>query len=798
MYTIANINLNAWHRVLDLMPNPVSFNKKLTSKERETHDEIVFLNQAFLNKIGYTIEDIPTDKAWFDKAYPDKQYREFVITEWFRLLNEAKDNNSELLGFPAKIRCKDGEDRWFQVITHIDYNISDEYHMIVFVEIQTPNQEFLHLHSVAQQLNHSKEKLKEMNTRFKRAMDATSDGLWDWNLENDKVFFSDQWKAMLGFKSDEISSSLEEWEKRVHPDDKEQVYSDIQSYIDGTKDYYLNEHRVKCKDGSYKWILDRGIIAERDALGKPIRMIGTHTDISQRVALESSLRLSEERFRDFTLSSSDWVWEIDSQGNYTFIGDEVYDLLGYTPEELLGKNPFELMPVDEAKRVKALFSDIMSEQKAFKGLENINLHKNGSKVVVKTNGVPVFNDEGDFLGYRGTDTNITKEAMLNDALVAAKERAESISRYKSEFLANMSHEIRTPMNGILGFVEQLQKNEKDPIRVEQFKLIRTAGKTLLQIINDILDFSKIESGKIELETHQTSLHEIISETTVVFSELINGKHIAFHKNIDNDIPDCFMGDGLRLKQVIFNLLSNAIKFTPEYGSVTLLMHFDPVDNHLSVQVSDTGVGIRKEKLKSILEPFSQQDTSTTRKYGGTGLGLSIASSLIVKMGGELHVQSVENEGSTFSFTIPVALCEHEIKIAEEQFHENPKLGGHVLIVEDNKTNQMLMMIILDNIGITYDLAQDGLEAVESFQQREHYDLIFMDENMPNMNGIEATRQIRQIEKDMSHRPTPIVAVTANALSEDRQRFLDEGMDDYISKPYEEKEIIDILRNYLTV
>jgi signal transduction histidine kinase/PAS domain-containing protein len=392
-----------------------------------------------------------------------------------------------------------------------------------------------------------------------------------------------------------------------------------------------------------------------------------------------------------------------------------------------------------------------------------------------------------------------QKEIEQEELKRQKEDAESASRFKSEFLANMSHEIRTPMNGILGFVEQLEKHETDPERLKQFNMIRSSGNTLLHIINDILDFSKIESGKLALESNPVNLYDVISETTGIFSELTGSRQIMLVKEVDEQIPGCIMGDAVRIKQVIFNLLSNAIKFTPEHGTVTLEATFDEGADQIKMAVTDTGIGIPREKLEFIFEAFAQQDTSTTRKFGGTGLGLSISSSLINNMGGTLQVRSEVGKGSTFTCTIPVVYCPEGLTASDGETADETdgaiRLNGHVLVVEDNRTNQMLMGIILDEYGITYDVADDGVEAIRYFNEHD-YDVILMDENMPNMNGIEATRQIRAIEGENDQSATPIIAVTANALAEDRQRFLDAGMDDYISKPYEEKDIVAILRQYL--
>jgi len=395
-------------------------------------------------------------------------------------------------------------------------------------------------------------------------------------------------------------------------------------------------------------------------------------------------------------------------------------------------------------------------------------------------------------------SNITEDMLKQNQLESAKKLAENANQFKSEFLANMSHEIRTPMNGILGFVDHLKKTEKDPERLKKFDLIRNSGSTLLHIINDILDFSKIESGKMAVESHPINIYEILSDSSGIFSEIIGNKNIHFTRNIDETIPNCIMGDEVRLKQIIFNLLSNAIKFTSEDGEITLGVDYDLEKKRLNISVDDTGIGIPNNKLEHIFESFSQSDTSTTRRFGGTGLGLTIASNLVQKMGGEISVESELGRGSKFSFHIPVVVCDKEIEDSadtQESDTDDIQLKGHVLIVEDNKTNQMLLSMMLDDFGLSYDVANDGVEGISIFSQGK-YDVILMDENMPNLNGIEATKQIRIFEEVNKKDHTPIVAVTANALAEDRERFLEAGMDDYVSKPYTEEDIVRVLNKYL--
>jgi len=409
-------------------------------------------------------------------------------------------------------------------------------------------------------------------------------------------------------------------------------------------------------------------------------------------------------------------------------------------------------------------------------------------------------EESKVVGVLSSGRNITKQKEYELTIIKAKEFADAANSAKSNFLASMSHEIRTPMTGILGFIERLKSTESDPQRIKQFDVIENSGQTLLSIINDILDFSKIESGKIELETSPYNLHKVFSSSLDIYATLASSKNISLHSMIDEDLPTCLIGDETRLKQVIFNLLSNAIKFTNEQGRVTLNANYNTQKQMIYIAVVDTGIGIAKENIEKIFEAFTQEDVSTTRKFGGTGLGLSISLHLVKAMGGEINVESVVGEGSKFYFEIPINHCCEDLVddtvFKDLNIEASSHLRGHALIVEDNKTNQMLMSMILDDLGITYDIANNGAEGVMSFKLNK-YDVILMDENMPIMNGIESTKHIREIEEETQITATPIIAVTANALTGDKEKFMKVGMNDYIPKPYSEEDIVKVLQKYLS-
>ena len=368
---------------------------------------------------------------------------------------------------------------------------------------------------------------------------------------------------------------------------------------------------------------------------------------------------------------------------------------------------------------------------------------------------------------------------------------EKLLQVKSEFLANMSHEIRTPLNAMLGFIQILGAKDLDEESKKYLKIIETSGKDLVSIINDILDFSKIEAGKFNIEYIEFNPKEELLVLKELFSSKASEKNILLEMN--ENLQYTIVSDPTRIKQVIANLLSNAIKFTHNNKKIVLNINYNEKTEILYIEVIDEGIGIQKDKLKNIFEAFSQADTSTTRKYGGTGLGLTISYKLVELLGGELKVKSEIEKGSKFYFSIPAPKKSliKDIQPKEKSNLVNKKFKGFILLVEDNKANQMFMKVILDKMKIKFDIANDGLEAIKKFKTN-NYDLILMDENMPNMTGIEATKHIREYERTHHLTHTPIVALTANAMEGDKDRFILVGMDYYLSKPLDIKKLQNVL------
>lgn len=518
-------------------------------------------------------------------------------------------------------------------------------------------------------------------------------------------------------------------------------------------------------------------------------------DITARVEAEAALKMSEEKYRSIIENMSLGLIEVDEHENIIEANQTFCDISGFDYNELIGANAISLFNLEDQE---IEHNQVTQRRKAgiYDAYEKQVVIKDGSVKWWLISGAPVFDNDGNFKGSVGIHFDITKQKELEAELRKAKDDAERSNMAKELFMANMSHEIRTPMNAVLGIGSLLSKTELNQQQSFFLKTIQSAANNLLVIINDLLDFSKIEAGKITFEEIGFNVSEIIQNTIQVLKHKAQEKDLAIYFEISDAISPLLIGDPYRINQVLMNLLSNAIKFTEKgYVSLSCTLEKDTLlDQTLLFKVVDTGIGISEDFMYQLFDKFAQEDRSITRKYGGTGLGMSISKQLVELMNGTIQVKSKKNEGSTFEIRLrfrkgkPTDLI---LPIAPTTINTDILAGKKILLAEDNEMNRLLATTILGQYGILVTEAKDGTEAVLAAQQQS-FDLVLMDLQMPNQDGFETTRQIRN---ELASK-VPIIALTANAYKQEEERCLRAGMNDFLSKPFEEQQLIQIVARYI--
>ncbi|MEK4357628.1 PAS domain S-box protein [Paenibacillus sp. FSL M7-1455] len=592
---------------------------------------------------------------------------------------------------------------------------------------------------------------------------------------------------ILGYSLEELHK--QRFDKLIYPDDLERNIRQIRTLFENypAQNEIDVEGRYVQKNGQIVWASVH-ISIMPDTEGTPLYYIVTLNDISKNKAAEQKLQETVERYTSLKRYNHDAIISLDLNGNILNANTRAEQMTGCPVSEMAGKSIARFIGEYNLRRVlrEALNNPTVEQE-----IKTIR-HKDGHLVEVITTIAPIIINNKNVGFYI-----IAKDFTEQRQLIIAKELAENTNKAKSEFLAMMSHEIRTPMNGVIGMTDLLETTtELDDEQKEYIEIIRKSGETLLSIINDILDFSKIEAGMTELQEDALDVKQCIQETLDVLSAKASAKQLEMTFAVDDDIPDLLYGDSKRLKQVLMNLVGNAVKFTLHGGiSVSarkLYQEGDLID--LEFKVSDTGIGIPDNKLEAIFEPFSQVDNFMTRNYEGTGLGLAISKKLVNVMGGNIWVKKKEGPGTTFVFTVLL-----------KKYHQPPKPNAcddqleslpdplQILIAEDNEINQIVLRKILEKQGHAVTVVTNGHDVLRAVEQAS-YDIVFMDVQMPGLNGLEATRKLRAtVPKDQC---PMIVAVTANALKDDREICLAAGMDDYISKPIKSKPVLAVLEHVL--
>jgi PAS domain S-box-containing protein len=519
---------------------------------------------------------------------------------------------------------------------------------------------------------------------------------------------------------------------------------------------------------------------------------GFMKDISARKKAENLLKAQEEKYRNIITNMNLGLLEVDTEENIIFANQSFCDMSGYVAEELIGAKTSKFLLNKEEKAVLE-----QKRQLRAKGIsdsyEIAVKNKQGDIRWWFISGGPNYNDEGQQIGSVGIHLDITKQKQLESALAVAKTKAEEASVAKEAFLANMSHEIRTPLNAIIGMIRELSREELSPKQQNYLSHTDTAARHLLSIVNNILDISKIEAGELSLEEHDFSLEALIANLSSLLHFKASRKNIELSSELSDNIWPAYIGDSARIRQVLINLLDNAIKFTMQ-GYVHLrveVLQEDKTSQLISITISDTGIGMAPDFLDQLFSKFSQAEESTSRRFGGTGLGMSITKELIRLMDGSVEVKSQKEKGTQFK--IEITLKKGDINNLSHRTQDSQLLlrGTHVLLVEDNVMNRLIANKSLSHFGCTVDEAGNGLVALELLKEKS-YDLILMDIQMPKLDGVETTKIIRNDLK----LEVPIIAVTANAFKKDIDLYLSIGMNDYVTKPFDERELFNTITKQL--
>ncbi len=734
-------------------------------------------NRAFEYWFGIPVERIPGMHArdLLGSAHHEKSLADF-----------EKALSGETVSLEREIRLPDGRGSGFLQIHYLPEVIDGEVQGVYTIA-----------HDVTA-LHNALQATREMELRYEYAMAAASEGIWDWNLASGTVTHNAQLCDMCGLDTARPTHPARSFMRLVHRDDRDSVRESCRKVLHGETEY-ANEHRIRRSDGQVIWVLNRARVVERDAHGKPLRMIGCVIDITESKKTELALRDSEARLQ-LALSSAGMVtWEWYVPDDVLNFSQHWLELLGYSPEEQLSRlNDWKryFCPEDTPQILDKLQRHLVGETPVFNSEHRV-LHKDGHWVWVESVGKVVEHSEtGQPVRVVGIAFDIStrkeSELLLTDAMQAA----EAANQAKSHFVANMSHEIRTPMSAIIGMTYLALKNDPSPQQRDYLLKIQSSSQHLLGIINDILDFSKIEAGKMAIEHVDFELEMVLIDMATLVTEQAEEKGLALTVEIDDDVPHHLVGDPLRISQVLINYASNAVKFTHQ-GEIAIQVAVvsqsdSTVQLHFSVR--DTGIGIAESQLESLFQSFQQADSSITRQYGGTGLGLAISSRLAELMGGEAGVESTPGLGSTFWFTALLGKGQGRAMEMQEfaGSGETRYTGARALLVEDNEFNQEVATAFLQDAGLEVDLATNGAIAVEMVRSNS-YDIVLMDMQMPVMDGLTATREIRKMPGTAT---LPIVAITANAMAGDRERCQEAGMNDHLAKPIAPQSLLDKLGKWV--
>jgi PAS domain S-box-containing protein len=640
-------------------------------------------------------------------------------------------------------------------------------------------------------------KIREQSARMQSIFDSGDHMIW--SVDRALLFssynrnFSDFLKAnyMMDSKFSEPPKDINELNRTVFWELK---YN--RAFEGKSVQFELKFNNHKTNKISWKNIILNPIFLEDNVIEE---VSGMAYDITDKKLSEIALTKSEEQFRDIFESFQDVYFRCSFDGVITMLSPSVKEFLGYEAEELIGKDITNYYLY--SKKSKDLLKNIVRE-KSIRDFEAALIHKDSRIIQSLCNLRLVYDNKMESVALEGVARDITKLKETNIELKQAKEVAERSLKVKELFLANMSHEIRTPMNGIIGMIDLMEGTTITPDQKHYIQTIKKSSETLLNILNDILDLSKIEAGKMQLKREPVKLRNTMDKIYALFAQQALSKNINLYYHLSEKLPEYVLIDETRLLQILSNLISNAIKFTEGGGSIDIDLKKARIPgqkNIIRCVVSDSGIGISPENIRRLFGIFSQIDNSTTKSYSGTGLGLAISKELARLMGGKIGVYSTLGLGSSFWFTFEAEPTKKTVIVENKVVDNDITIEGYfeeekpkILLVDDNGVNRQVAGEILKKSGCIVTLVENGKRAIE-LAAKNKYDLIFMDIQMPEMDGVTATRKIK--EMDLEVQP-PMVAMTAYSMKEDKERFLSQGLDDYVAKPIRANDLLNKVRQWV--
>ncbi|BAX81638.1 PAS domain-containing hybrid sensor histidine kinase/response regulator [Labilibaculum antarcticum] len=647
-------------------------------------------------------------------------------------------------------------------------------------------------------VNKTKE-VEVTSSKMESIVNSISEVIFQTNFSGEWLYLNSAWNKITGFVIEKsLNSNVFEF---IHPDDAENCMVILRDLIESKRNFVFIELRLVTISGSYKWC-EATIRVTRDSDGKRNGFTGTLKDITSRKRLEEEKKKTEEKFK-LIFEKSSVAYLIIKESRFIECNQACLDLYGVRKrEDFIGKyvkdfSP-EYQPDGELSFDKAKERIEECKIKGYSKFDWMHVRENGTEfpVEVALNTVPLM--DGNVLFVVLND--LSERKRVEQELIIAKEKAEEATSVKAQFLSTMSHEIRTPMNAVIGVTHLLSEDNPREDQIQNINILKLSADNLMTLINDVLDFSKIEAGRVNLESIDFNFRNLVKNIVSGFEIKSREKGLDFIVDIDPKIPSYLIGDPNRISQIINNLCGNAVKFTDSGNVQVLVSYQEKCDDKvkLKFEIKDTGVGIPEDKQDQIFQSFSQADSNTTRLYGGTGLGLTISKKLIEIMGGFINVISDLEFGTTFCFELSLMISHKskpKLDLSIDTYRNTAKIKGlHILLVEDNEMNILILKQFLKKWGITYEIAMNGQVALGKVQSG-NFDMVLMDLQMPILDGYQATQSIRSLADD-KFREIPILAITASAFNDIRKRVLEAGMNDYITKPINPEELFRKIEKHM--